>query len=90
MGLNSVCVYCASSARIDKVYFDAARELGKLLAMRNLECICGAGRKGLMGALTTEVLANGGSVKGIIPKFMYDEGWYHPDITVFGYNSVHA
>lgn len=81
MELNSVCVYCASSAKIDKVYFDAAKELGKLLAERELECICGAGKKGLMGVLTTEVLSNGGSVKGIIPQFMYDEGWYHPDIT---------
>ena len=25
--INSVCVYCASSTKIDSVYFDAAREL---------------------------------------------------------------
>ena len=29
--INSVCVYCASSTKIDSVYFDAARELGALL-----------------------------------------------------------
>lgn len=81
MKINSVCVYCASSSKIKPAYFEAARKLGKLLAENDIECICGAGRKGLMGTLADEVLANGGLVKGIIPRFMYEEGWYHPDIT---------
>lgn len=81
MKLNSVCVYCASSSKINSVYFEAARELGKLLAENDIECICGAGRKGLMGMLTDQILSYGGSVKGIIPRFMYEEGWFHPNIT---------
>ncbi|MGL4293020.1 MAG: TIGR00730 family Rossman fold protein [Bacteroidales bacterium] len=81
MKINAVCVYCASSSKIKPSYFEAARELGKLLAEKEIDCICGAGRKGLMGALADEVIANGGNVKGIIPRFMYEEGWYHPDIT---------
>ncbi|MEG0949242.1 MAG: TIGR00730 family Rossman fold protein [Bacteroidales bacterium] len=81
MKINSVCVYCASSSKINSGYFEAARKLGKLLAENDIECICGAGRKGLMGTLTEEVLASGGSVKGIIPRFMYEEGWYHPQIS---------
>ncbi|MEG1616086.1 MAG: TIGR00730 family Rossman fold protein [Bacteroidales bacterium] len=80
MKLNSVCVYCASSSKINKIYFEAARELGKLLAENDIRCICGAGRKGLMASLTDGVIDNGGSVKGIIPRFMYEEGWYHPNI----------
>ncbi|MEG1587584.1 MAG: TIGR00730 family Rossman fold protein [Bacteroidales bacterium] len=81
MKINSVCVYCASSSKINSIYFEAARTLGKLLAENDIECICGAGRKGLMGTLTDEVLKQGGTVKGIIPRFMYEEGWYHPNIT---------
>lgn len=81
MKINSVCVYCASSSKINSDYFEAARKLGKLLAENDIECVCGAGRKGLMGTLTEEVLANGGAVKGIIPRFMYEEGWYHPQIS---------
>ena len=34
--INSVCVYCASSTKIDSVYFDAARELGALLGQRQI------------------------------------------------------
>ena len=42
----SVVIYCASSAHIDDVYFNAARQLGKVLAENNITCITGAGRQG--------------------------------------------
>ena len=45
--INSVCVYCASSTKIDSVYFDAARELGTLLGQRQIRLINGAGNMGL-------------------------------------------
>lgn len=73
----SVVVYCASSAHIDNVYFNAARKLGKVLAENNITCITGAGRQGLMGAVNDSMLENGGKVKGIIPQFMIDSGWCH-------------
>ena len=44
--INSVCVYCASSTKIDSVYFDAARELGTLLGQRQIRLINGAGNMG--------------------------------------------
>ena len=34
-----------------------------------------------MGALTDSVLVNGGSMKGVIPQFMIDEGWHHKGIS---------
>lgn len=33
--ISSVCVYCASSTKIPPVYFDAAKELGRLLGSEN-------------------------------------------------------
>ena len=81
MKISSVCVYCASSSKIDNIYFEAAAELGKTLAENGIRCICGAGNQGLMGALTDSVLVNGGSMKGIIPRFMIDEGWHHKGIS---------
>ncbi len=79
--VKSVCVYCASSSKINPVYFDAARELGKLLAQNSVRCVCGAGNQGLMGALADSALENGGEVLGVIPRFMVDEGWCHPRLT---------
>lgn len=80
-GNKEIVVYCASSAWIDRVYFDAASKLGKLLAENNITCINGAGKDGLMGALNEAVLKNGGRVKGIIPKFMVNAGWGHDNLT---------
>ena len=76
-----MCVYCASSSKINKSYFDAAEKLGALLVQNNLTCICGAGKHGLMKEVSDAVLKSGGKVIGIIPRFMYEEGWHHENLT---------
>ena len=81
MSIKSVCVYCTSSSKISSVYFDATDQLGLLLAKNNINCICGAGNKGLMNSLTDSVIRNGGHVTGIIPQFMVDEGWHHQKLS---------
>lgn len=78
---KAIAVYCASSCNIDKKYFEAASQLGALLAEKNITCINGAGNQGLMAAVTDAVLQNGGHVKGIIPQFMVDAGWKHPALS---------
>lgn len=75
--INSVCVYCASSSKINDSYFEAARELGRLLAKNNIRCIYGGGNQGVMGTLADETLSAGGNVLGVIPRFMQAEGWCH-------------
>lgn len=79
--IKTVTVYAASSSQLDKKYFDAAEELGKLLAVKNITCINGGGNNGLMCAVTDAVLKYGGKVIGIIPQFMVDEGWIHNCLT---------
>ncbi|MBW6501825.1 MAG: TIGR00730 family Rossman fold protein, partial [Bacteroidales bacterium] len=72
-----ICVFAASSSRIDTRYAEAASELGGLLANAQIGIIYGGGGFGLMGKLADAVLANGGNVTGVIPSFMNDEGWGH-------------
>ncbi len=72
---GNVCVFCASSDRINGHYLEAAHELGTLLAQGGWRCINGGGAVGLMGALTDGALDAGGQVTGVIPKFMVDNGW---------------
>lgn len=79
--INSVCVYSASSTKIDPIYFEAARELGTLLAQQNIRLINGAGGIGLMSATADAVLAGGGEVTGVIPYFMVEQGWHHKGLT---------
>ena len=79
--INSVCVYSASSTKIDPVYFQAAEELGLLLAEHHIRLINGAGSIGLMCSVADAVLKNGGEVTGVIPHFMVEQNWHHTGLT---------
>ena len=79
--ISSVCVYSASSTKIDPVYFDTAYELGTLLGQQHIRLINGAGNMGLMSAVSDAVLAAGGEVTGVIPRFMVEQGWHHTGLT---------
>jgi uncharacterized protein (TIGR00730 family) len=78
---RSVCVYCASSNASDTVYRDAARRLGGLLAAQGYAVIYGGGSTGSMGALADGVIANGGRITGVMPKFMMELEWAHKSLT---------
>lgn len=78
---RAVVVYCASSSQVNRCYFEAAERLGELLAAKDIICINGAGKQGLMGALNDSVMRHGGTVKGIIPQFMVDAGWCHEQLS---------
>ena len=79
--INSVCVYSASSTKIDAVYFQAAETLGRLLAEHHIRFINGAGSIGLMCSVADAVLKNGGEVTGVIPRFMVEQNWHHTGLT---------
>ncbi len=76
----TICVFASSSSRIDNEYAIAASKLGTLLAMAKIEVVYGGGGIGLMGKLADSVLKHGGTITGVIPSFMKDEGWDHSDV----------
>lgn len=78
--IKSVCVFCASSDQVDPVFFEAAHELGKLLASNGVGLVYGAGFHGLMGALSDGVKECGGKAVGVIPRFMVEKGWARQDL----------
>ena len=73
----TVCVFAASSSRIDNEYGVAAAKLGSLLAKAGIEVVFGGGGIGLMGKMADAVLENGGKITGVLPSFMKEEGWGH-------------
>jgi len=81
MELRKVCVYCASSNKSNPKYLDAASQLGKTLALSNIEIVYGGGGAGSMGRVADAAIENGGRVIGIIPEFMIDLEWGHKGIT---------
>tara|TARA_B100001750_G_C15246512_1_gene465601 strand:+ start:116 stop:661 length:546 start_codon:yes stop_codon:yes gene_type:complete len=68
--IKSVTVYCSSSNKIDKSYFNIAKKLGVYLAQKKINLIYGGGSNGLMGAISESVVSNKGYVIGIIPSFL--------------------
>ncbi|MBP8903276.1 MAG: TIGR00730 family Rossman fold protein [Paludibacteraceae bacterium] len=79
--MQNICVYCASSSKIDSKYVETAKRLGSLLAENNMQLVYGGGSVGLMGILADSVLDKGGKVTGIIPKFMVEAEWQHDGLT---------
>lgn len=83
-----ICVYCASSAKIDKSYFDATEKLAKSFVENKIEVIYGGGAIGLMGKLADTILENGGKIKGIMPKFMNEVEWAHKKVADFEFTET--
>ena len=68
--IRSICVYCGSGQGTDPVFTAAARVLGRMMAKAGIRLVYGGGRIGLMGEVARSVLDAGGTVTGIIPKFL--------------------
>ena len=68
--IKTVCVYCGSGPGTNPNFVKAAVALGKAFARNNVGLVYGGGSVGLIGAIATSVLDNGGTVTGIIPDFL--------------------
>ncbi len=81
MEIRSLAVFCGSKEGNNPLFTQHAAELGKLLARQKIQLIYGAGSAGLMGAVADSVMANGGAVKGVIPKILLEWEKQHRGIT---------
>ncbi|MBQ2779422.1 MAG: TIGR00730 family Rossman fold protein [Bacteroidaceae bacterium] len=79
--VRTICVYCASSNRVDECYNSAAHKLGALLAREGISLVTGGGSIGLMRAVEDGTLEGGGRAIGVIPQFMVEQGWHHTGLT---------
>jgi len=79
--IKKVCVFCASSHKVDKKYFDVAEKTAKVLTESEITTVYGGGAVGLMGKLADVAMEEGGEVIGIIPSFMMDVEWGHKNIS---------
>lgn len=86
-----ICIYGGARQSVPQVYLDAARELGAFLAGRGIGLVTGAGRFGMMGAVTEGALDAGGHVVGVIPDRLRDLEQDHPRLSeLFVVDSMHA
>lgn len=70
--MKSVCVYTGASLSIPKEYHDSGKEVGKIIANTGYQLVYGGGNTGLMGTVSSSVIAHGGHVLGITTKQLAD------------------
>lgn len=73
--INKLAIFCGSKKGNSQLYEQHATELALLLAERKVELIYGGGKNGLMGVVADTVMANGGTVRGVIPQVLKE--WEH-------------
>ncbi|RME66036.1 MAG: TIGR00730 family Rossman fold protein [Alphaproteobacteria bacterium] len=66
----SVCVFCGSRTGVRPLYSTLATALGHRLAAARIRLVYGGGSIGLMGVLARAALERGGTVTGVIPRFL--------------------
>jgi uncharacterized protein (TIGR00730 family) len=76
-----ICVYAGSNPGTNPAYAEAAGELARLLASRDIGVVYGGGKVGLMGTLADAALAAGGEVIGVIPQDLMDREVGHGGVT---------
>lgn len=70
----NICIYGASSAQLEQIYYDKTEELGKMMAKRGHGLVFGGGATGMMGSAARGVDVEGGYILGIAPRFFDKPG----------------
>ena len=70
--MGAICVYCASSLRIDPSYVALATEVGTAIAERGHSLVSGGGDISMMGAVARAARAGGARTVGVIPQVLLD------------------
>ena len=79
----NICVYGASSAKLEPVYYEKTEELGKMIGVRGHGRVFGGGKTGLMGAAARGVSASHGYILGIAPTFFDQPGILYENCSEF-------
>ena len=79
----NICMYGASSADLEQIYYDAAEHLGRRIAARGHGLVFGGGAQGLMGATVRGVSSCGGYSLGIAPGFFDKPGILYKECSEF-------
>lgn len=81
MTIASICVFCGSSPGRQPEYAEAARHLGRSLAISGRRLVYGGGNVGLMGVLADAALEHRGEVTGVIPRHLVDREVAHSGLS---------
>ncbi len=75
MSIKSLAVFCGSKTGKNLLYVEHAKQIGYIIAEKNITLVYGGSTKGIMGAVANAVLEKQGKVIGVMPKVLVD--WEH-------------
>ncbi|MEP6711848.1 MAG: TIGR00730 family Rossman fold protein [Ferruginibacter sp.] len=81
MKIQAIAVFCGSKTGNNPLFEQQTKELGHLLAQKNINVIYGGGNKGLMAAVANATLEKGGTVTGVIPELLRAQEHVHHNLT---------
>jgi len=81
MAIKAIDIFCGSKSGNNPLFEEHSRQLGILLAEKNITIIYGGGNKGLMAAVANAALEKNGKVIGIIPKILSEFEHQHDSLT---------
>lgn len=79
--MKNVLIFCGANKGTDEIYEKAAIEMAQALVKREINIITGGGSVGIMGVIADATLKAGGTIIGVIPKFLYDLEVGHDGLT---------
>jgi uncharacterized protein (TIGR00730 family) len=81
MAIKSVAVFCGSKSGNNPMYLQHAKELGYMLAQKNIVVVYGGANKGIMGTVANAVLEKNGKIIGVMPKALIEWEHQHSGLT---------
>lgn len=91
MSIRSLTVFCGSRSGSNSLFCEHAKQVGRMLARKEITLIYGGGNKGIMGALANAVLEENGRVVGIMPSILAVPEHLHPGLSeMFEVEDMHT
>ena len=91
MAITSLAVFCGSKTGNDPLFCRHAKQLGHIMAEKDITLIYGGGNKGMMAAVANGVLEKNGKVIGVMPKLLMGIEHRHMGITeMFEVEDMHS
>ena len=72
--MEKIGIFCSASENIDKMYFDAACQLGWWMGETDKTLVYGGANLGLMECVAQAVKARGGKIIGVVPSKLEENG----------------
>lgn len=76
-----ICIFCGANASLDSDVDQEVKRLMDFFATNHIELVYGGAGIGIMGALATELMNQGGKVTGVIPQRLMKKEIAHGGLT---------